>query len=453
MATRERGDAPLVTARALSALVGVWLALLSVGWLASASGVDDAAARLAAPYGQLFESVVALVRSAYWDPEHLDWDDWAETFRDAALASPDRAAFDVAMSRMLRALGDDHSRWSGLEPAAAAAPAVDPPLGIGCACVFIPGRGLLIERVYAGTPAAAAGLLRGDVVVVVGGVSLAAAGTTSAASEQLRTALEQAALEQGSVTLSIERRRLGLEVAIEGERLSVAEVSARPYATLLDATTAYLWVPSFQGMGVAAQAHAALAATQAAGAVGLVLDLRGNPGGRLLEAGGLLAAFLDGAWADGVSRGAVAWSAEATRTAASATSRLVAPSGEDMARLDVAEGVRWEGPVVVVVDRATTSVAEVVASALQRVGRASVVGVATPGNVEAVQGFTLSDGSRLFLAVAELRAPDGASYASGVLPDVPSSADRAALAQGRDLPLLEARRLLGGLPFVPDRRF
>lgn len=399
----------------------------------------------------LFEGVVALVREAYWDPEHVDWDAWAEGFRDEALASPDRVRFDAVMGRMLRALGDGHSRWLGLaEVAPEAAPdaPVDAPLRLGCACVFVAGRGLLVERVFAATPAAAAGLMRGDVVVAVDGEALAPRGSLVAAMTVVREALER-----GAATLLVERRRRSLELVLEGAPMVFAEAAARPYGLMLDAFTGYLQVPTFQRQGVAAEAHAALDALQRAGAVGLVLDLRANQGGRLLEAGALLAAFGDGVWAEGFARGAVAWRADAVRGGAAVASRLVASDGAPLATLEVEPSVRWGGTVVVVVDRATTSVAEVVAAALQRSARAWVVGEGTGGNVEAVQGFTLVDGSRLLLAIADLRGADGAPYAVGVVPDVVSRSERGALALGRDLPVLEARRLLGGLPFVPDARF
>lgn len=438
--------------RALRAVAATLLIAAAACVGAVSAGEDGGGAQPAqdgAGFGATFESVVALVRSTYWDPARLDWDEWAERFRADAAASADRAAFDVVMARMLRALDDGHSRWVGLtEPGPATAPEQPSPPRIGCACVYLAGRGLLVERVYPDTPAASAGLLRGDVVVAVDGVALGEAGSLAAANGLLREALER-----GPVTLQVERRRRSLAIVVEAAEVSFATVAALPYARMLDASNGYLAIPTFLNDDVAAAAHAALGRLQAAGAVGLVLDLRGNAGGRLLEAGGLLAAVHQGAWALGVARGEVVWRAATLCPGSDAVSCLVAADGALLAAGSLDARVTWDGPVVVLVDTATTSVAEVVAAALQRSGRALVVGEPTPGNVEAVQGFTLADGSRVLVAVADLRAADGASLATGVVPDVVARADRDGLALGLDLPVALARRLLGGLPFTPDTRF
>lgn len=433
----------VVVASALLA-AALWVGVVSAGEGGGASPAQDSGS-----FSATFESVVALVRSNYWDPLHLDWDAWAERFRADAVVSADRGAFDVVMARMLRALDDGHSRWVGLtEPAPPTAPLVPSPPRIGCACVYLDGRGLLVERVYPDTPAASAGLLRGDVVVSVDDVALGAAGSLVAANGLLRQALER-----GPVTLQVERRRRSLEIVVEAAEVAFATVAALPYARMLDASNGYLAIPTFLNADVATAAHAALAQLQAAGAVGLVLDLRGNAGGRLLEAGGLMAAVHQGTWALGVARGEVVWRAATLCQGGEAVSCLVAADGTLLAAASLDARVAWDGPLVVLVDAATTSVAEVVAAALQRSGRARVVGEPTPGNVEAVQGFTLADGSRVLVAVADLRAADGASLAAGVVPDVVARADRDALALGLDLPVAVARQLLGGLPFTPDTRF
>ncbi len=402
-------------------------------------------------FERTFDAAVALVRAHYWDADHLAWDLWAAEHREAAASAPDRAAFDAVMRRLLRALGDDHSTWLGVSAGTDRITPTDVgpgPPRLGVQFGFAPGRGLVVERVYPSSPAAAAGLRRADVVVAVGGAPLGGFGSVFEADGALRRALEA-----GPATLTVERRRVRLEVEVVAERVPFAAIAGAPYGHMLDERTGYLAVPSFNEEGVAASAHAALAALAEAGAVTLVLDLRGNLGGRLLEAGALLGAFLEGTWADAVARGASAWTAQVVREGDAVVSRLVAEGGAVMAQGVVPAAAVWRGPVVVVVGSETVSAGELVALALQDRGRARVVGEPTAGNVEAVQGFTLPDGSRLLLAVADLRGPNGLSFAAGVVPDVVSRAEPDDLARGRDAPVGEARRLLGALPFTPDRRF
>ncbi len=406
----------------------------------------------AVAFGRAFDELVALARREYWDPEHLDWEAWAETYRAQAVAAPDRAGFDAVMGRMVRALADDHSSWLGLPgehdvDEVAPGNEVGPPR-LGVQFTFVARRGLVVERVFPGTPADAAGLRRGDVIVAVDGTPLAERRGLVDASGLLAEAMAA-----GPVQLLVERRRSRFEVDVEGATVRFADVAAVPYGTMLDPFTGYLAVPTFNAPGVGVAAHRALADLRDRGAVALVLDLRGNAGGRLVEAGLLLGAFVAGPWVEAVARGELAWRGTTERVGNDLVSLLVRPGEEVLGAARTTRPVTWREPLVVLVDAGTVSAGEVVALALQDHGRATVVGVSTSGNVEAVQGFSLMDGSRVLLAVADMRGAHGLVYADGVVPDVEARSDRADLARGLDLPLVEARRVLGGLPFTPDRRF
>src|SRR5690606_8889598 len=135
------------------------------------------------------------------------------------------------------------------------------------------------------------------------------------------------------------------------------------------------------------------------------------------------------------------------------TALLVDDDGRVIRSAVVAEPVKLDAPVVVIVDRQTSSAAEVAAAVLQASGRASVVGSATAGNVEVVQGFELADGSGVLIAVASLEMPDGAALDSGIAPDARATADVRELARGHDAALASAVAQLSGLPFTPGRWF
>jgi len=118
---------------------------------------------------------------------------------------------------------------------------------------------------------------------------------------------------------------------------------------------------------------------------GLVLDLRGNPGGLLSEAGAIADRFLDGGTIvhtvarDGVVDGRV----EAT------------PGGAALSL-----------PVVILIDRHSASAAEVLAGALQERGRALLVGEQSygKGSVQSIVEF--EDGGALRLTTAAYRLPN-----------------------------------------------
>lgn len=403
-----------------------------------------------------FDTLVDLFRREYWDPGYVDWDAWADEHRDAVLGARDRRAFDRALTRMVRALADGHSSWTGLP--GVVPPGVDteadpglpadatPRLGVQYA--FISGRGLVVERVFPETPAAEAGLQRGDVIATVEGAPLAGLRSFTEAN-----ALLLDALERGRFTLGVERRRSTFDVDVVPAPVAFAEVATRPYGWMLDATTGYLAVPTFNVGGVGERAHQVLGELVEAGAVALVLDLRGNLGGRLVELGLLLGAFTDGVWAEGLVRGEVGWEARFDREGTRGVARLVEPGGVVLAEAAVPVAVRWRGPIVALVGSENASAGEIAALALQDLGLARVVGEATIGNVEAVRGFALPDGSRVLIAVANLRGVHGLDFDAGVVPEVVVRTEQADLARGVDTVVAEARRLLGALPFRPDRYF
>lgn len=95
-----------------------------------------------------------------------------------------------------------------------------------------------------------------------------------------------------------------------------------------------------------------LRALKAAGARGIIFDLRGNGGGSLPAAVGIAGHFID--------KGPVV---------------QVKTQGQRVRSYDDPNpGVEWDGPLVVLVDESTASASEIVAAALQDYGRAVIVG-------------------------------------------------------------------------------
>jgi carboxyl-terminal processing protease len=135
---------------------------------------------------------------------------------------------------------------------------------------------------------------------------------------------------------------------------------------------------------------------QRQGAQGLVLDLRGNPGGLLQQAVGVVSLFLD--------RGVVA---------------TVAGAHRPQEVLHAIPGVATTLPLVVLVDRFTASSSEIVAAALRDNRRATIVGQRTFGKA-LVQAFDpLGNGAALELTVARYRTPSGADLSGiGLTPQI-----------------------------------
>lgn len=144
----------------------------------------------------------------------------------------------------------------------------------------------------------------------------------------------------------------------------------------------------------------ALGAAAKAGVGGLVLDLRGCPGGQLDAAVTLAQAFLPkGSAVLELSKGG---SGVETRTTTAAP--------------------LYEGPLVVLVGGQTASGGEIVAAALQHHGRAVVAGEPTFGKRTAETVFDLAGGYAAKLSTSFFRRPGtkpGDAPGFPVQPDVP----------------------------------
>jgi len=90
---------------------------------------------------------------------------------------------------------------------------------------------------------------------------------------------------------------------------------------------------------------------------------------------------------------------------------------------------------------------------LREQGRATIIGETTGGNVEAVRGFDLPDGSVVMVAVANVEGTSGAPFDAGLIPDIEAIATLEELARGYDAPVAEALRTLRGLSFTPNKFF
>lgn len=126
--------------------------------------------------------------------------------------------------------------------------------------------------------------------------------------------------------------------------------------------------------------------------------------------------------------------------------QLFDPAAPDLTRID-RDGKRttfspsWRKPMAVLIDGGVRSGKEVVARALQRSKRATLVGERTAGAVVAGQINLLSDGSLLYLAVQDIVVEGERLEGMGVKPDVEVPAGLE-WAEGRDPQLERALDLL-----------
>jgi len=151
-------------------------------------------------------------------------------------------------------------------------------------------------------------------------------------------------------------------------------------------------------------------------APGIIIDLRGNPGGDPTTCEQLAVQFL---------AGKVSFGSFKTRF-------------ETITRLLDGKSI-YTGPLVVLIDTLSFSGSEYFASGMQMVGRAVIIGERSPGGLTAMNVTTLPNGAILGFPVAQLITPDGKVLEGyGVIPDITKSLERSQLLEGLDAQLQAA---------------
>jgi carboxyl-terminal processing protease len=256
--------------------------------------------------------------------------------------------------------------------------------------VEVRGGSLVVLAPIEGGPAERAGLRAGDVIASVDGRDPSA--------EPIDKLLKRLRGAPGT-HVNVGVRRAPSETVLAYD-LVRAVIHVPSVATkLLKNRVAYVRVKQFQDGTHDELLAAAFELRKRAGGelAGVLLDLRGDPGGLVDQAADVADEFLPG----GIIY--------TTRHRGQVVDTIVAHAGGAFVTL----------PCVVLVDQYTASAAELVAAALQDNQRATVVGQATfgKGSVQAV--IALPKGSGMRLTVARYYTPTGRGIqAEGVRPDI-----------------------------------
>lgn len=250
-------------------------------------------------------------------------------------------------------------------------------------------RGLLISRVFNGSPAQRAGLKAGEAIVAVGARKLEGLSATAATvlikgepGTNVKLQIERAG---SSKVRPSARRAVTITRAVVSEPV-VASGSKTVHGVKLGVVALATFSPGAHG-----EVREAVEQQLHHGARGIVLDLRGNGGG-LVEEAQLIASIF-------IAKGTIV----TTRGRTQPTVTLTATGGAIPASI----------PMVVLVDSDTASAAEIVTAALQDHRRATVVGTHTFGKGVFQQEQGLSNGGALDITVGEYFTPSGRNLGGG----------------------------------------
>ena len=248
---------------------------------------------------------------------------------------------------------------------------------------------LVIIAPIDGSPAKAAGLRPGDLVLATDGVPLDGL-SVDGARDKIRGP------KGTTVTLTIKRGDDSpFDLAITRDVIQQQEVVTEDLA---DGTIGYIRLSGFSDTG-AAEVADALKTHVDAGRTKLILDLRGNPGGFVTSARSIASQFIG----DGV----VFWEQDANGSQT--------PTRAEAGGVATGSGLS----IVCLIDGGSASASEIVAGALQDAGRATLIGQQSFGKGTVQQWQELGTGGAFKLTIARWLTPDKRwIHDVGLTPDV-----------------------------------
>ena len=353
---------------------------------------------------RVFDRVWSEVRRGYYDPtlHGVDWNAARAQFRPQALAATDERGLYRVINEMLDLLDDGH--------AAASPPAAVRRQEAQFARRAVMGLTLMrgetpddwtVERIRPGSPAEEAGVQLGWSLNSVDGRPWGPDVETHEGQPVQLVLTDEAG----------QRRETALTPRVMDAVEPFTADKSRPGVLVLR-------VEQFD-KGLGAWMGSELEGLPAD--IDVVLDLRGNPGGRLMEAEAVLTCFLPAnqAWA--------------TRRGRSGRAVVLRAAGDCGDRRDP-----LANDVAVLVDQGSRSAAELTPAALQEARRGIVVGEKTGGSVLIAQETNLPDGGKLTLSRADFVTSGGMRLEKrGVTPDIAAPRSVAQRRAGDD-PALEA---------------
>ena len=305
---------------------------------------------------------------------------------DAGTFDPD-ALTDGAIRGMLEATGDEHASYLDAEQYSFQRQEIQGSFeGIG-AEVTVKNGLITIVAPIPDTPAEEAGVKPGDVILSIDGESIAG--------WDLWQAINRIRGEKGTtVRIEVRRDRTGETVMLEIVRGVIQLQSVR--LTMLVGRIGHLMISSFTGTTLE-ELERELERFERSQGLGLVVDVRNNPGGLLTSVVDISSQFVD--------EGLVLYQLDGRGNRRD----WEAESG----------GMALDVPMVVLMNGFSASASEVFAGAIIYHDRAPTIGVTTFGKGSVNNLWPLNDGSAVHFTIGRWYTPDGKLIeGEGIVPDI-----------------------------------
>jgi len=364
---------------------------LSLGGSVASKGTDNGAT-----YEQLrlFTEVLSIVQNQYVDEV------------------PPKDLIYSAIKGTLRGL-DPHSSF--LDPESYREMQVETSGSFGGLGIEITVRDdvLTVVAPIEGTPAWRAGIQPGDKIVKIEGLPTKDMSLTDAVKK-----MRGPKGTKVTITVVREGAKEPIDVSVTREVIQVQSVKSQE----IEPGIGYVRISQFQERTAPDLVSSVEKFEKAGRLSGLIVDLRGNPGGLLSSAVEVSEEFLGDGKLIVYTEGRV--------------------PNQNLRFVAHAKHALTDTPIVVLVNQGSASASEIVAGAMQDYGRAVILGTTTFGKGSVQTIIPLPDGSGLRLTTAKYFTPKGRSiHGKGITPDIVIELPKEDPATRPATPLPEAERL------------
>ena len=334
------------------------------------------------PPQKLFDKSWKIIKKSYYDKNlnEQDWYYWKLHYQGKIKTEDDAY---VAINTMLESLNDPYSKFLSKKEYEDLNSSIDSKItGIGVNIFSNAGK-IYILNVIEGTPASTSGIKTGDIIFAVdkkevSGMSISDVASMVRGPEN--NVVEITLLRNGKkITKSIKRK----------------EIKIKTVKSSVDKNIGYIQILSFIGMSTTNEFVQALEKTEKTD--GLILDLRGNPGGLLPNAIFIANLFIP----DG---------------------KIVSVIGRNGSKQDFnAQDIKYtvNKPLVVLIDHSSASASEILSGALKDYNKAKLIGTTTYGKGMVQEVLPLPNETGLNLTIAKYLTPKGNDInKKGIKPDI-----------------------------------
>lgn len=239
------------------------------------------------------------------------------------------------------------------------------------------GEFTFIAEPYEGNPAEKSGLMAGDKILSIDGKTM-----VNIPSDDVSSALKGP--KGTTIEIEVERENVGKKkISVTRDEIKLPDV---PYSGMLDETVGYIKLNSFT-QTASSDVKTAFLELQSQGMKEIVLDLRGNGGGLLIEAVKIVNFFVKKDEIVVTTKGRVA---EENRT----YKTMEAPLDLNI-------------PLTILVDEGSASASEIVAGSIQDLDRGVIIGSTSYGKGLVQRTYDLKYGSKVKLTIAKYYTPSG----------------------------------------------